>query len=117
MVRTAGDITAVNYTISAWVGGSAAFNYCNLDSRADVYDGVCTDATQYTLTSVDTAPYACTGFPNGTTLTGSDCIAQVDHQLDCQATCECITYPQAGQIVRGCSDTRYEPATQLYGCL
>lgn len=106
LVRTAGDIKAINYTISAWVGGQDAFNYCNLESRAGVYNGVCTDSIPYSLTSDDTAPYACSMFPNGTTLTGSDCIAQVDHQLDCQATCECLTFPEAGEIVRGCGDNR-----------
>lgn len=106
MVRTAGDIKAVNYTIAAWVGGQDAFNYCKLDSRAEFYSGTCTDSIPYTLTSVDTAPYACSAFPNGTTLTGSDCIAQVDHQLDCQATCECLSLPEEGQIERGCGESR-----------
>jgi hypothetical protein len=107
LVRTGGDIKAVNYTIAAWHGGNDIFNYCNLPARAPVYEGTCTPSIPYTLTSIETAPYACTAFPNGTTLSSTDCITQVDRQLDCQAVCECVEYPVDGQVKRGCSAGRF----------
>lgn len=98
-------ILAVEYTIAAWHGDSEHFNYCELDSRAPAYDGTCTDRMPYTLTGVETAPYACGAFANGTTLAGAECQGQIDRQLDCDAVCECVA-PAAipGAVDRGCSD-------------
>lgn len=101
------NIRTVNYTISAWDGGKSTFNYCSLENRAPVYAGVCTPKMAYTLTSVDTAPYSCTSFPNGTTLTGEACTAHVDKQLDCIAVCECFEEDAlSGTVTRGCDDNR-----------
>lgn len=103
-----GSIKAVNYTISGWDGGKDIFNFCGLQSRAPVYDGTCMEAVPYTLTSVDTAPYACSALSNGTILTGDDCTLQVDRQLDCAAVCECITGdPEQQLIERGCGSGRF----------
>lgn len=102
-----GSIKAVNYTISEWEGGKDTYNFCSLDTRAPVYEGMCTEAVPYTLTSVDTAPYACSAFSNGTVLTGDDCILQVDRQLDCAAVCECIVGDPIMELVtRGCGEGR-----------
>lgn len=102
-----GSITAVNYTISEWDGGTDTFNYCSLQTRAPVYDGTCIEEVPYTLTSVNTAPYACSAFANGTVLTGEECTLQVDRQLDCAAVCECTVGDPVEQIVeRGCGAGR-----------
>lgn len=101
------DIHAVNYTIAAWNGGNEAFNYCNLDLRAPVYDGACVDAMPYTLTSDENSPFSCGLFPNGTALNAANCIRQIDLQLDCNAVCECIVEDtEAGTVDRGCSSER-----------
>lgn len=112
------NIHAVNYTISAWDGGKNTFNYCSLQSRAPVYAGICTDAISYTLTAVDTAPYACTSFPNGTTLTGEDCTGYVDKQLDCIAVCECFEEDALlGTITRGCGENRCADSFLIHHCM
>jgi hypothetical protein len=103
-----GDIHAINYTSTAWNGGSKDFNYCRLGARAPVYEGTCVPAMPYTLTSVETAPYRCNTFPNGTTLSGLACTHQIDLQLDCNAVCECVMEElQAGTVRHGCSTTRF----------
>ena len=108
LAASGGDIQAIDYTLVEWDGGSDAYQYCNLDARASAYEGACTPAMPYTLTGDDTAPYACTLFPNGTALAGADCQAQIDEQLDCKATCECTTGEMdRGNIARGCSTDRY----------
>jgi hypothetical protein len=108
LAASGGDIRAVNYTLVEWDGGSDAYLWCSLDSRAPAYMGTCTDAMPYTLTSVDTAPYACAKFSNGTTLTGDPCTEQITLQLDCKAICTCTTGDaDAGTISVGCSNTRY----------
>ena len=95
------DIRAVNYTIAAWDGGNEAFNYCNLPLRAVTYEGVCTPAIPYTLTSDENSPFSCGTFPNTTALSGAGCIRQVDLQLDCAAVCECVAAdPDAGTVTR-----------------
>ena len=103
-----GSIKAVDYTISEWDGGNDAYNYCSLQSRAPAYDGTCMEAVPYTLTSVDTAPYACSALSNGTVLTGDACTLQVDLQLDCAAVCECFTGDPAESLIeRGCDEARF----------
>ena len=107
LALTGGNIKTVDYTLVEWDGGSDSYQYCNLPGRAPAYEGVCTPAMVYTLTGVETAPYACTTYPNGTALTGSACTAQVDEQLDCKAVCECVTgQMDLGTISRGCSSDR-----------
>ena len=98
-------ILAVEYTIAAWHGSSEHFNYCELQARAPAYDGACTARMPYTLTSVETAPYACSAFANGTTLAGAACQSQIDRQLDCDSMCECVA-PAAipGAVDRGCAE-------------
>lgn len=104
------DIRAVNYTIAAWDGGSDAYQYCSLPQRAPIYEGACVEAVPYTLTSVNSAPYACGAFPTGATVAerGTTCQDQVGLQLDCNAVCECVAASpdDPGTIVQGCSSTR-----------
>ena len=107
LAASGGNIYAIEYTLVQWGGGNEAYKYCELPFRAPAYLGTCMEATPYTLTGNETSPYSCGAFSNGTSLAGADCIAQVDLQLDCKATCECYTGTlEEGNVERGCGDNR-----------
>jgi hypothetical protein len=107
LAASGGNILSVNYTITAWQGGSETYNFCSLAARAPFYQGSCVPKMQYTLTSAEAAPYACSTFPNGTSLAGAACIEQVDLQLDCAAMCECVTAGAIpGKVKRSCDTDR-----------
>lgn len=113
LAASGGNILALNYTITAWPGGSETYNFCSLQARAPIYEGKCVPKMHYTLTSVESAPYACSSFPDGTTLSGQACQNQIDLQLDCATVCECVS-PGAilGQVNRGCDANRWAPNRQ-----
>jgi hypothetical protein len=106
-----GDIHAIKYNLAEWDGGSDLYTYCSLGTRSPAYKGTCTAAMATgTPTGNAAAPFTCLAFPNGTTLAGADCTAQVDLQGDCTAICKCVTGDiQLGTSAVSCSATKCVP--------
>ena len=83
--------------------------------RAPEFSGTCRPAIRYNVTTASTTtPYTC-GVGNataasaaaaaaGAALTGVECTAAVDRQLDCDALCVCAAaVPNTTDIITGCS--------------
>eukprot|EP00892_Ulva_mutabilis_P002468 jgi/Ulvmu1/12221/UM086_0011.1 len=80
-------------------GGNDFYKFCSLENRGlQQYQGTCLEAVQYT----DNGIFSCgSGFFNET-----DCIRQVQMQMDCNALCECsdtATAAQSGSATGACT--------------
>eukprot|EP00892_Ulva_mutabilis_P001573 jgi/Ulvmu1/11416/UM075_0078.1 len=113
-MRAVASTWQIEYNLAAWAGGKEAYETCNIAARAPEYSGTCTPALPFTVTAASTAaPYTCgasnatataaAAAASGAALTGTECAAAVDRQLDCDALCVCTTVmPNSMDVVTGC---------------
>lgn len=96
-----------SYNLTAWIGNTTAYMYCDLQDRGPQYLGVCMDMPVNCITTTsDSVPYNCTTIPGNATIAGNlsdtsyraNCEAPCDAQLDCNAICQCYGACSATQV-------------------